>query len=50
MSAIKRLIEDILEMYDAEGMTITEIAEAKGLTETEVYEIVSEYSESFNIT
>lgn len=50
MSAVKRLIEDILEMYDVEGKTITEIAEAKGLTETEVYEIVSEYSESFNIS
>lgn len=50
MSAMKRLIEDILEMYDVEGMSIVEIAEAKGLTEAEVYEVVSEYSESFNIT
>lgn len=49
MSAIKRLIEDILEMYDGEGKTIVEIAKAKGLSEAEVFEVVSQYSESFNI-
>lgn len=49
MSAIKRLIEDVLEMYDAEGMTVMEIAAAKGLSEDEIMEIVSEYSDDFNV-
>jgi type IV secretory pathway protease TraF len=49
MSAIKRLVEDILEMYDGEGKTIVEIAECKGLSEDEVFEVVSQYSDSFNV-
>lgn len=49
MGAMKRIVEDILEMYDVEGKSIVEIAKALGLTENEIYEVVSNYSDSFNI-
>lgn len=48
MSAIKRLIEDVVEMYDENGMDVVTIAKATGLSEEEVFTIISEYSVDFN--
>jgi hypothetical protein len=44
---MKRKIEDVIEMYDGEGLTIMEIVEKTGLTEQEVLAIVTEYSGDF---
>ena len=49
MGKIKNLVIEICEMYDYRGMTITEIARAMDMSEDEIYQVVSDYSESFNI-
>ncbi len=49
MGKIKQLVTEICEMYDYQGMTIVEIANYMEMTETEVIEVLSNYSDSFNV-
>ena len=49
MSKMKEYLMDIVEMYDMQGMTITEIASCKGISQEEVYEIISQYSDDFTL-
>ncbi len=49
MGKMKALVTEICEMYDYQGMTIVEIANYMEMTETEVIEVLSNYSDSFNV-
>jgi orotate phosphoribosyltransferase-like protein len=44
MSAMKRLIEDVLEMYE-NGLSVMEIAESMGVEMEVVESLVNEYSD-----
>jgi orotate phosphoribosyltransferase-like protein len=44
MSAMKRLIENILELYE-EGVSVTMIAKSLGIDREMVESVVEEYSE-----
>ncbi len=46
---MKALVTEICEMYDYQGMTFVEIANYMEMTETEVIEVLSNYSDSFNV-
>jgi DNA-directed RNA polymerase specialized sigma24 family protein len=47
MSALKEMIADVCELYDMEGMTITQIAKVMDIPEQLVYEIVSDYADTW---
>jgi DNA-binding transcriptional regulator LsrR (DeoR family) len=47
MSAMKQMIADVCELYDMEGMTITEIARVMQVPEELVYEVVAEYADTW---
>jgi NADH:ubiquinone oxidoreductase subunit E len=47
MSAIKRLIEDVMELYE-EGSSIAEIAKVLRLDEDEVLDVVEAYSNFYD--
>ncbi len=47
MSYMKALLENILEDYDMNGLTIMEVVRKYKLSEEQVIEILSEYSETF---
>lgn len=47
MSKMKEFIFDIVEMYDEQGMTISEIASYKSISQEEVLEVISQYSMDF---
>ena len=49
MGKIKNLVIEICEMYDEQGMTISQIASYMDMTEDEVFQVVSDYSSSFNM-
>ena len=49
MGKIKDLVIETCEMYDEQGMTISQIASYMDMTEEEVFQIVSDYSSSFNM-
>jgi len=49
LGKMKNLVMEICEMYDYQGMSIYEIARAMDMTDDEVYQVVSQYSESFNL-
>jgi DNA-binding transcriptional regulator LsrR (DeoR family) len=47
MSALKEMIADVCELYDMEGMTITQIAKVMDIPEQLVYEIVADYADTW---
>jgi plasmid maintenance system antidote protein VapI len=47
MSALKEMIADVCELYDMEGMTITQIAKVMDVPEQLVYEIVADYADTW---
>ena len=49
MGKIKNLVIEICDLYDRQGMTIIQIASYMDMTEEEVFQIVSDYSSSFNV-
>ena len=49
MGKLKNLVTEICEMYDYQGMTIREIANYMEMTEDEVVQVLSDYSDSFNM-
>ncbi len=49
MAKMKELAMDVCEAYDSEGLTIMEIVERFELSEEMVFEILSNFSESFGV-
>jgi hypothetical protein len=47
MSKMKALLENILEDYDMNGLTIMEVVNKYKLPEEQVIQILSDYSETF---
>ena len=49
MGKMKDLVIEICDLYDRQGMTIIQIASYMDMTEEEVFQILSDYSYSFNV-
>ena len=49
MGKVKELVTEICEMYDYQGMTITEIANYMEMTDAEVVQVLSDYSDTFGM-
>ena len=49
MGKLKNLVIEICDLYDRQGMTIREIANYMEMTEDEVVQVLSDYSDSFNV-
>ena len=46
---MKELVMSICEAYDYQGLTIMELANQFEMTEQAILEVLSQYSDSFNI-
>jgi transposase len=47
MNYMMKKIDDVVSMYDYEGLTIMEIVEKTGVSEDEVIDVLNEFSETF---
>ena len=49
MGKVKEQVTEICEMYDYQGLSITEIAKAMEMTDDEVVQVLSDYSDTFGM-
>ena len=49
MGKVKELVTEICEMYDYQGLSITEISKAMDMTDEEVVQVLSNYSDTFGM-